>query len=144
MDGFHGHAVGQRLRRQGVDHRLEQVILGLLRYRQIGKRHQAGVTLVRRVFARAIHPAFGDFLPAPALMAGFRAGVRLIQVQGHAHVGTVLLPLRGISPRHLAVVAERLAVGAIHFMGHTGNVQALHSVGLPRPAGHGSATHSGQ
>ena len=105
-----------------MDNATEDEVLRLLRHWQRIERDNAMVLFQFRVFLRAVHPAFGHFLRHPAFMAGSGAGFWVVGVQLHAQHGAVTLPLWRILPRWLAVVAKGLAVGAVHFVAHAGNL----------------------
>lgn len=63
-------------------------------------------------------------------MAGLRAGLGVVQMHLDDVQGTLPLPLRRLFPGQLAVIAERLAIGAIDFMRNAGDFFLGHSVSL--------------
>src|SRR5574343_36011 len=115
---------------QRPDDTAEQVVLDLLLHRQIVERHQAGMLPGLRILDRPKLPALGQFLRHPRFMAGLRAGIGVVQMHLDDMQRTLALPGGRILPGRLAMIAERLAVGAIDFVGDAGDFFLGHRVSL--------------
>ena len=106
----------------------EDEVFCLLRHGQRTERDNAMMLFQFWVLLRAVHPAFGNLLRHPAFMAGSGAGFGVVGVQFHAQHCAVALPLWRVLPCWLAVVAKGLAVGAVHFVAHAGNLVLVHGL----------------